>query len=304
MRYLTLVLFLLLYFAAGAQSPVDKKKDDTLLKRSDLKEVAVSAKKAPLPEKQQISLRAPAKVKIDGNAKDWSNNFHAYNHSTDIFYLIANDDDNLYLVVQAIDQTAINRIVGGGITFTVQPSINENDKDAASITYPYYQITKGNVGANFQLLIPKDTTMKDARTMRDNHNRQLGQSCKLIRITGIAGFDTLTSVYNNKGILAVGMFDLQERYTLELRVPLKSLSLSANDQTQFAYHIKLNGGNPYGPDYIPEYSGPHILKMPPIVPGAQTYDPTPKAPNTGKRVGAVVSTPTDFWAEYTLAKAP
>lgn len=304
---LIVALLLLVCFSAGAQSPppVTLKTDSNAsFKNTSLTEVAIKAKRGKLPEKQQISLRAPAKVKIDGRANEWNNDFHAYNHTTDIFYSIANDDDNLYLVIQAVEPDAINKIVGGGVTFTIQRSLKKNDKDAVCITYPTYQITKGDVGMIFNIKAPADTLSKDAMIMRNNHNLQLGQLCKWIRVTGVAGFDTLSSVYNEDGILATGMFDLRERYTFELRVSLKSLSLSANEESKFSYHIQLNGANPYGPDPIPPWPGPRILAMKPIgftamMTGANR---PPVNAGGGLRASPIQSAPTDFWAEYTLAK--
>jgi hypothetical protein len=41
-----------------------------------------------LPNKQQISLRAPARLKIDGIVNEWGDKLQAYNHSTQIFYAI------------------------------------------------------------------------------------------------------------------------------------------------------------------------------------------------------------------------
>jgi hypothetical protein len=305
------LLLALIGFIAEAQSPPpsgSKADTNSFSKNNPLLEVAIKAKRGELPEIQQISLRAPAKVKIDGKANEWNNDFHAYNHRTDIFYSIANDDDNLYLVIQAADPKAINKIVGGGITFTIQRSLKQNYTNSASITYPFYQITKGDIGVSFNLFDPKnspvDTTTHDATVMRNNHNLQLGHLCKWIRITGIPGFDTLISVYNEDGIRATGMFDLRERYTFELKVPLKSLSLSVNEETKFAYHIQLNGANPYGPDPIPPWPGPPILTMPPMGSVMIVHRTSPVPPRGGLRAGPIQSAPTDFWAEYTLAKKP
>ncbi|HCN82336.1 MAG TPA: hypothetical protein DIT07_01770, partial [Sphingobacteriaceae bacterium] len=63
--------------------------------------VTTSAQK--LPNIQEASLRAPAGIKVDGKATEWNNQFQAYNKATEIFYTISNDDDKLYLAVQATD---------------------------------------------------------------------------------------------------------------------------------------------------------------------------------------------------------
>jgi hypothetical protein len=78
-----------------------------------------------LPNVQTISLRAPAGVKIDGKTKEWNNRFQCYNHATSLFYTIANDDENLYLVIKAIDRDICKKIIGGGITLTFKRQMPE-----------------------------------------------------------------------------------------------------------------------------------------------------------------------------------
>src|SRR5476649_2012908 len=88
-----------------------------------------------LPNVQTASVRAPANIKIDGKTTEWNNTFQAYNHATDIFYTVSNDDAKLYLTIQASDKLVINKIMSGGITFTIQKSGKKTDKDGISITY-------------------------------------------------------------------------------------------------------------------------------------------------------------------------
>jgi hypothetical protein len=73
-----------------------------------------TAKAQKLPNKQEVSLRIPADMKIDGNAKEWNNKFQAYNKLTNIFYTLSNDDKNLYLVIQATDPIIIEKMIRGG----------------------------------------------------------------------------------------------------------------------------------------------------------------------------------------------
>src|ERR1700744_3913120 len=91
-----------------------------------------------LPNVQQKSMRAPETVKVDGKATEWDDSFQAFNHATDIYYTMANDDKNLYLVVQATDKQVINKIIGGGVALTIQKSGKKNDKDGITITYPVF----------------------------------------------------------------------------------------------------------------------------------------------------------------------
>jgi hypothetical protein len=81
-------------------------------------------------------LRAPDKLKIDGKATEWNNQFKAYNHATDVYYTLANNDKYLYLTLQATNYTIVNKILGGGVKLTINTSGKTNFKDAVSITYP------------------------------------------------------------------------------------------------------------------------------------------------------------------------
>src|SRR5882757_8506123 len=98
--------------------------------------VSLKVNAQKLPNKQEVSLRAPVGVKVDGKALEWNNHFQAYNHSTDIFYTMCNDDDNLYLVVQAEDFGTIRKITQGGVTLSIDKPGADNHKNRISITYP------------------------------------------------------------------------------------------------------------------------------------------------------------------------
>src|ERR1700744_4874348 len=107
-----------------------------------LSAICLTANAQKLPNVQPAGIRAPADIKMDGKTTEWNNQFQAYNRATDIYYTLANDDDHLYLTVQATIPDIINKIIGGGITLTIQKSGKKNDKDGISITYPIF--TKEN----------------------------------------------------------------------------------------------------------------------------------------------------------------
>jgi uncharacterized protein YpmB len=87
-----------------------------------------------LPNIQQANIYAPAHLKIDGIANEWNNQFQAYNKTVDIYYSIANDDSNLYLIVRAKNEDIIEKISKGGITLT----IGKKSENNVAITFPMY----------------------------------------------------------------------------------------------------------------------------------------------------------------------
>ncbi|TSJ40593.1 hypothetical protein FO440_12650 [Mucilaginibacter corticis] len=236
-----------------------------------------------LPNKQEVSFRAPAKLKIDGIATEWGNKLQAYNKSTQIFYAISNDDKNLYLIVQAKYEEIINKIIRGGITLIINHSINKKDPQPVTVTYPVLRgsdmsrIANGIVGRFYK---QPDTSYKPV-TITELNNR-LDAGSKTIITTGIKNLDSDTlSVYNTDGIKAAAQFDNNTLYNYELAIPIKYLDLPNNGVDPFSYQLKVNG--------LPEQVYTHNDSS------SSSAAPPPYDATTALAT-------TDFWAQYTLAK--
>jgi hypothetical protein len=249
--------------------------------------IVIVAQAQKLPNKQDVSLRAPINTKVDGKDLEWNNHFQAYNNSIDVFYTMSNDDNNLYLVVQAEDYGTIRKITQGGITLSI-------DKPGAanhiSITYPvvakpllFSSLTRKRNG--------KIVSLGDADSIINHNNSILEKNCKWIQAIGIEGLDSLISVYNTDGVKAAGLFNHDNKYTCEISVSLKHLGLSTNNPSKFSYDIRLNGAKSLGPmTLLPRPDGE------PSSEAAERFIATVNASN------AQLAAPTDFRGEYTLAK--
>ena len=237
-----------------------------------------------LPNKQTISLRAPSTVKIDGKANEWPEQLQAYNHATDIYYTIANDDNYLYLCIEATVQPVINKIVNGGITFSIHKYGDKKDKNnVVSITYPVFQ---GDplfflvAGKTMENVSPEEFTP----TMQA-YNKRLDQKCKSIGVTGIPGLDDEISVYNTEGIKAAGKFNTKKAYVCEFAIPIKYLKVTGNEPFKFSYHLVINGATSRGRKPMIEDDGSSQMPIMVAIRAKQ----------------AIANTPTDFWADYTMA---
>ncbi|MBC7401425.1 MAG: hypothetical protein H7289_15910 [Mucilaginibacter sp.] len=233
-----------------------------------------------LPNKQEISFRAPSKLKIDGVAKEWGDRLQAYNKSTQIFYAISNDDKNLYLIVQAKYEEIISKIIRGGITFIINHTTNKKDPQPVTITYPnlrgsdFSRVANGIAG---RFYTQPDTSYKPMPITELNNRINTGS--KTIITAGIKGLDSDTlSVYNADGIKAAAQFDSKMLYNYELAIPIKYLNLADNGVNPFSYQLKINGES--DDKFVP--SGP-TDHFPPPVSVAQLAT-------------------TDFWGQYTLSK--
>jgi len=257
-----------------------------------------------LPNVQTASLRAPANIKIDGKTTEWDNNFQAYNRATEVFYTLSNDDNYLYLTVQATIPEVISKIIGGGITFTMQKSGKKVDKDGMSITYPIF--TKDNrpfLGISMRMSM-ENGVMKSESTMPpmndstiNARNAQLREKSKYIGVTGIGKLDSMISVYNEDGIKTAEAINNKGAYTYELAIDLKLLGLSANDLSKFAYHMVLNGLGKPGNMTIKIAGGDGSAESKAAAEAATSELMSKLAAANGNTFS-----PTDFWGEYTLAK--
>lgn len=198
----------------------------------------LSAEAQKLPNVQTVNVWAPVDVKTDGKPTEWGDRFEAYNKNTSVFYTMANDNDKLYLTIQATHANTIAKILSGGITLTVKSVANATSP--LSITYPLIG-TKG--GLSFILMkIKGDQPIADSDL--NAINNQLSIGCKKIKVTGVTQVtDTMLSVYNTEGIKAAGLFDHQKAYTYELAISLNYLEPFVNDLDTFNYNIILTGSN-------------------------------------------------------------
>ena len=266
-----------------------------ILLLSSLSFFQASAQK--LPTTQQVSLRAPGNVKIDGKAEEWGSKFQAYNTATDISFTMANDDTKLYLVFQATERFLINKIVNGGLKLSVQKNGSKNDTGAPSVQFPYFEKGRRINFATPRLDdVPKELLQHAVDSVMQAYNTKLKTNVKWIYTKGIAGVDTVLSVYNDKGIAVANAFNNERVYTCEIAIDLKNFGLSKSDPAKFSYRITLNGGpNKYA---IGISFGNPTNDDGTALPQAKAEALTKEMNHLVEVKGAT----TDFWGEYTLAK--
>jgi len=196
-----------------------------------------SASAQKLPNKQETSVRIPADVKIDGKAAEWDGKLQAYSSATDFSYTMANNDDELYVVIQTKDRFVFNKIIDRGLTLSVK---NPKSGKTANITYPHttYAAKNDRVSSGFGIGMITEQKLPEEEIAR--YNKILSNRHKFIKVDGIEGVDSLVSVYNDKGIQAAELFDNNKLYTLEMAVKLKQLGLSVNDGTKITYKLRVN----------------------------------------------------------------
>ncbi len=173
---------------------------------------------------------APANINIDGQATEWPKPLQFYNNTTKLFYTIANDQENLYVIVSVPDPQSQTKIMRSGITIAMNTTGKK--KGGASVTFPLtYNI---NTGA-------PDVPEASRALIAGELKKQLLANVKEIKVEG---FDSIPDgnipVKNTFGIQTTSSYDAAGNLVCELGVPLKMLGVSAGSNQAIAYHFKVN----------------------------------------------------------------
>ena len=242
--------------------------------------VSLSANAQKLPNVQQAGVYAPANVKVDGQATEWDNQLQAYNKSTSLFYTMANNNDNLYLTVQATTNVIIDKILTGGITLSLASA---NNKTIAPVVITSPILPRGGRA-------PIVVRLRDVGALTDAElttlNKGLTANFKEISINGINAIpEPSISVYNDHGIKASAAIDMNKAYNYEFAIPIKYITQLINENGTFNYNIKLSGEKMNNPNTIVVVNG---------------YGPNGPAPSADPYME--LFSPTDFSGTYTLIK--
>ncbi|MDB5030718.1 hypothetical protein [Mucilaginibacter sp.] len=168
-----------------------------------------SANAQKLPTVQKVSLWAPTNIKIDGQTTEWDNKLQAYNNATDIAYTLSNDDKWLYLTIQSKYNDVVDKILRGGITFTINHSLRKMDEKHVSITYPV--LRDADMADVTNLLAHKVIEKREAGIAPikvNDLNDLLEAKDKMVNISGVESIpDPSISIYNDEGVKAASRFD-------------------------------------------------------------------------------------------------
>jgi uncharacterized membrane protein YgcG len=269
----------------------------------------VSAQK--LANIQEGSIWAPANVKVDAQLGDWNNTFQAYNKTTDVFYTIANTESNLYLVIKSGNATINNKIIGGGVNFTINTEGKKKEKDAFVVTFPVVDMKNlRNMVMQFAGGMNRQQGQEPDSAAIANMRKKAISIDKEIKLVGFKDIpDSVISIYNEYGIKAAVDFDNKGNLVMEILIPLKYLHIVGDKDASFAYNLKLNGINLNGiiPGGNARFGGDGPGGGGSFGGGGGFGGSAPAHINVGAATAGMADianllNPTDFWAKYILAK--
>ena len=240
-----------------------------------------------LPNVQLNSVRLPDGFKLDRKVSVWPDTMQAFNHNNNIYYTLANNDEQLYLVIKCQDPATIKKIVGGGISLRVNNLDQRNSDAKITITYPVLDVTyRARVGTD---LIRMDNSRDSSESLSTLINKDLTLGAKQIKVQGLNGVnDSLISIYNKENIKAKLLYD-GKILIYKLSIPLKFVT-GGSIKDQFYYNIMLNGINAAIHTVTPKHND-DVVTVTAIPKG---YSGSSGASLNYERY------PTDFWAEYKL----
>ncbi|GAB2982867.1 hypothetical protein GCM10027049_19620 [Mucilaginibacter puniceus] len=245
---------------------------------------ATSAVAQKLPNIQTTSLLAPATVKIDGRATEWNNELQAYNKSTDIYYTIANDGNNLYVTIRATDKLIMRKIILSGFTFAINKI--DDGKKTLSILLPLF-----SGDDKYGLLsVFSETSLKNDSLIRILNSRL--EKAKELRISGFDGINTESiPIYNEYDIQAKALFDKSNWLTYELAIPRKYIR-STSDKLN--YTIQLNGWGTTDKNVTIERNPESTIIINTVARSVNVLKNTPE--------NLVITSTTNLTADYELAE--
>ncbi|MBO9674688.1 MAG: hypothetical protein J7577_14670 [Sphingobacteriaceae bacterium] len=183
------------------------------------------------------NIRMVKPFKADGISNEWNEPLNQYNDATRLAFALANDDQNLYVIIESLDPQTTFSILSGGITLNINTAGKK--KDGMKLTFP---------------LMERPPSPKDVDASEGHHTQHpdgdMGMMHdpaamnKGIRVSGFkniadgdlpadnqSGIETGMSIHPNKDLI------------YELRIPLAQLGVDLDMKKPLVYNIKINQPN-------------------------------------------------------------
>lgn len=251
------------------------------------------------------NIRMVKPFKADGLSDEWEEPLNQYNDATKLAFALANDDKNLYIIIESLDPQTTFSVLRGGITLNI--NTQGKKKDGIKLIFPLIERPP-------MLKASEMTEGKDRATPQWQEDRSREQTVmKSIKIFGFKNIkDGNLPVVNEEDIKTGMNIRPNKDLTYELSIPLVQLEVSLDMKTPLVYNIKIN--QPNRPDFKkggdrPEREGRPGGRggMGGGRGGMGGSDGKMGGGSGGRPPGAGMDEPenkkSDFWIKYKLVKA-
>lgn len=180
-----------------------------------------------------VNLWMQQPIVVDGISSEWHEPLNNYNTPTQLAFAFANDQQNLYLIIESLDEMTTGRLLRAGLTLNINTAGKK--KDGIKINFLGMQQPPSPKHD------PTDTLEHEDAVM---HHGEHDPGVNVIQVSGFKNIpDGSLAIPNNSGIQVAAAFNKQRDYICELAIPLSQLELKGNEVKAIAYNIKINAAN-------------------------------------------------------------
>lgn len=171
-----------------------------------------------------LMLKSPnGAVTIDGDRKEWGDSLSYYNPENKLNYTIANDKQNIYLVIKTKDVEQQSNILNSGVTFSID--IKGRKRSSFTLTFPVAGQSMRRPGKP---------------TLEENMLKTQYLALRKIKVDGFKDIDEEElSVNNSYGIKAAINIDNEGALIYEQAIPLEYFRAGDLLKSEWAFNIKI-----------------------------------------------------------------
>jgi len=177
------------------------------------------------------NIRMVKPFKADGISNEWNEPLNQYNDATKLAFALANDDKNLYIIIESLDPQTTFSVLRGGITLNINTAGKK--KDGMKLTFPLMEkppMQKEVEEHHEHIALSHDKEMHDQATMN-----------KSIRVAGFKNIpDGELPAINQDGIETGMSIHPNRDLIYELSIPLAQLQVGLDLKKPLVYNIKIN----------------------------------------------------------------
>ena len=183
------------------------------------------------------NIRMVQPFKADGVSNEWNEPLNQYNDATKLAFALANDDKNLYIIIESLDLQTTFSVLRGGITLNI--NTEGKKKDGIKLTFPLMErppMSKEGEEHREHTPLSPDGATQDPVVMN-----------KSIRVSGFKNIaDGELPAMNQDGIETGMSIHPNRDLIYELSIPLSQLQVGLDLKKPLAYNIKINEPNKSG----------------------------------------------------------
>lgn len=255
------------------------------------------------------NIRMNKPFKADGISSEWNEPLNQYNDATKLAFALANDDQNLYIIIESLDPQTTFSVLRGGITLNI--NTQGKKKDGIKLIFPLMDRPPVPAGAGTAGL--KDKLLpNESNEIHDPNN--VNKSIKVAGFKNIADGNLPDS--NQYGITTGMNIHPNRDLIYELSIPLAQLQVNLDFKKPLVYNIKINqpgssgfrkdGNRPMSDDRTGGRSersgmGGHRGGMGGGMGGSRSAGRQRQPEGSEGNTGGAKSS--DFWIKYKLVKA-